>query len=236
MKPNKYDLQYKSYLKKEREYNKLWQEIRKAPYKTVPAFQYGWLISYDLRDDIKNRKDYPEILEAVRLTFKNWVTRDVKLVRMIRQLKLWTEIRNNKLYPTHLYSWYPRGLSYSISEEKYKELPPSVAKLFYIAKYDDYFKLITGKPRYKINIPYYWIALKAKPNMVNQVKDIDSALQSKHDRLGQELRPLWLKYSRNYGKSFPKSKYRTELRDKIGKFMKNEIEDIHIDVIMDYEY
>ena len=63
---NKYDLKYKEFLKLKRELSILGDKLKEIPWiKLEKPYQKGWIIQYDVRDDIKRRKDYPSLVELV---------------------------------------------------------------------------------------------------------------------------------------------------------------------------
>lgn len=64
----------------------LYDKVRNSPLQKLEVpYQSGWDIYVDVRDDIKNRKDYPLIKSLIDNHTKPEYTDNVKLVRMCRR-------------------------------------------------------------------------------------------------------------------------------------------------------
>ena len=89
----KQEKDYKDFLTMEKRYNELWQELRKRNWIPLPEpIQKGWEVSFVLRDDIKRRKDAPRIQEALDLVQHAFRTRNLKLVKQVRQYKSFRKV------------------------------------------------------------------------------------------------------------------------------------------------
>ena len=89
----KQEKDYKEFLALEKRYNELWEQLRKRNWIPLPEpIQKGWEISFVLRDDIKRRKDAPEIQQALDLVQHSFRTRDLKLVKQVRSIKSFKKV------------------------------------------------------------------------------------------------------------------------------------------------
>ena len=92
----KQEKDYKEFLALEKRYNELWEQLRKRNWIPLPEpIQKGWEISFVLRDDIKRRKDAPEIQQALDLVQHSFRTRDLKLVKQVRSIKSFKKVNSN---------------------------------------------------------------------------------------------------------------------------------------------
>lgn len=227
---NKQDKDYKEYLKLSREYSNVTDAIRAIPYKDVVPYQRGWVLTFDLRDDISRRKDAPMLRKLLHDTHHAFTTTSVNLVRRVRQLKGLPEIMGDPLFAKE--TTY-RGFKSLVREAYYLSLSPEERKYFYESTEYTYYR---GKGKfYRCDIPRHWIICKIKPNMITRARGIDGELESKYHKLREQLWLLWSKYLRG-DKLYRRTAERMEIRDKIQKFMKNEIEDdqLHVDVFWDW--
>ena len=237
MKLNKHDKEYKKYLKLEAEYDKLWKMVHYAPYVEVEPYQDGWLVSYDLEDHVKKSPKYPDIKWAFDIKFRKFITNNVNLVRIIRRVKNFDDLCSKKEFRTMVpHGGYYASRNYRINEKTYFGLPPGRQRFF--SKDPDTYDRF-GLPYYNMDaFPNHFVILKARPYIVTQVKDVDGKIISKRDKVYQELQTLRRKFGHSFGKSFPAGKNRAQIRDKISKFLKNEIEEDQLttDNFFEYEY
>jgi len=216
----------------------LFDKIRKSPLQKLKVpYQSGWDIYVDVRDDIKNRKDYPLIKYLIDNHTKPEHTDNIRLVRLCRKIKswsaikedLWKEARKNKsLRIPQLFQYKTYNLEF------YHSLPEQVKKHFQIRK--DVFYLGNNENcRFytSLDIPDYWIQLRVKPHMVTHERilrpDLISELSEVEFNIQYYREKGWTPKGKNwnYGSSFPASNYRMYTRDQISKFLKGEIEDIY---------
>lgn len=159
----------KTYRKLSKKYDLTWKELRNQPYRDVEPFQRGWIIYITLRDDILRRKDVDFLLELLDLGYhKTLLTREVNHIRSVRR-GVYFYFNGN--WGTNL---IPKRKH--ITPKQYNEFPERIKK--YFTQFERY-----GRIYYKINIPYYWIKLKVKPNIVTKVMDINPKLESEYDKL-----------------------------------------------------
>ena len=204
----KQEKDYKEFLALEKRYNELWEQLRKRNWIPLPEpIQKGWEISFVLRDDIKRRKDAPEIQQALDLVQHSFRTRDLKLVKQVRSIKSFKKVV--KLQPKKKYGIHIPSLCL-ISEATFKNLNSNISCFFEVDPENEKWKSFRGS-KYYLSIPHYWLELKA--------------------------RLYWLKYGTNYSTSYPAYKDRAITRDKIQKFKKGEIDDIINEKIpKEYDY
>lgn len=230
---NKYEKQEKEYLKMEKRYNELWDEILKLPLIPLPTpFQKGWEITQKLRDDIERRKDADEIKAAIKIgyypTRYTEKERDVKLIRSgkknyvitVKKEKVYVDLRLSKRV---------------VLEKEYDALPDKIKKYFYLDTiHEAYTKY--GRRYYCVNIPDYYLVLKAKPNILTHYRQKGGELEKEYQFLRDKLWEYWNKKFA-YSKSYPKNKDRSKTRDKIKKFLKGEIDDISVEKTpLTYDY
>lgn len=226
----KQEKEYKEFLALEKRYNELWQELRKRNWIPLPEpIQKGWEVSFILRDDIKRRKDAPEIQKALDLVQHSFRTRNLKLVKQVRQHRSFRKILN--IYHTKSQPIYVHLPALALlGEASFKNLSPNVACFFEIDPENEKWRAFRGS-KYYLSIPHYWLELKVRPYYVTHQLDKGGEMEQEYEYLRDKLRQYWHKYSVNYGSSYPAYKDRTRVRDKIQKFKKGEIEDITIEKI-----
>lgn len=226
---NKYDLRYKNFLKLERQYDAVSTKLYKLPMvKLEKPYQRGWFIVYDLREDIKRRKDAPVILEAINTGLSFIHTRNVEDVRAVRAGK--KSVRGKR---GQIRSLEPGRIK--LSEDKYKKLSKEVAQYFELDMFSDAYRKYKYK-LYYLNMPRYWTVLKVKPNLITHVPRKGGELESEYTKLRDQLWRFWNE-KHGYSKSFPKHKDRTKTRAAIQKFKNGETDDVVIKKIpLEYKY
>lgn len=234
----------KKQIKKEKEFlalcrrrDSLYDKVRNSPLQKLEVpYQSGWDIYVDVRDDIKNRKDYPLIKYLIDNHTKPEHTDNVKLVRMCRRIKSWSAIREDlwKEARKHKSLHIPQLFTYKRYDlEFYNNLPEQVKKHFQLRTDIFYLGGNESKRFYTtLEIPDYWIQLKVKPHMVTHERilrpDLISESKEVHTNLEYYRDKGWVPKGKtwNFGSSFPSSNQRVYMRDQISKFLKGEIEDI----------
>lgn len=230
---NKYEKQEKEYLKMEKRYNEIREEIYKLPLLPLPVpFQKGWEITQKLRDDIERRKDADEIKEAIRIGYyPTKYTEKEKEVKLIRSGKknYTITLKKEKFYVDL------RLAKRTVLEKEYDALPDKIKKYFILdTVHEAYTKY--GRRYYHIYIPDYYLVLKAKPNMITHYREKGGELEKECQFLRDSLQEYWMK-KWGYHKQFPKNKDRAKTRDQIKKFLKGEIDDISFEKVpLEYKY
>lgn len=220
MKLHKNDLKYKKFLKLERRMDELSKELAKVPARELKEpYQKGWIVTYELKPEIKRRKDAPVIQEVANLTYGSTWIRRVEWVKAIRSGAKKVLVKGNKWH-----SLIPGR--HGVKVEEYNKFIPAVAKYFDLDTLSDLYKKY-GHKRYFATVPQHWMVLKARPHIVTHERVMGGPLQKEYDRLNQEWYSYWATTSRgNYSVEFPKNHVRTEQRSMIQKFKKGEIDDI----------
>lgn len=216
---HKHDLKYKKFLKLQARVDELWKQICKVPLvKLKEPYQKGWIVTYELKPEIRRRKDADVIQQVVDLTYSSNHIRKVEWVKAIRSGAKKVIVKGNKWH-----SLIP-GRS-GLKVEEYEKLPPAVAKYFDLDTLSDLYKKY-GYKRYYATVPQHWMNLKARPYMVTHERIMGGPIQKEHDRLEQELRSYWRTVGGNYSVTYDKEAVRTEQRTLIQKFKNGEIDDI----------
>ncbi len=221
---NTKDKKYKEFIKLNDRLNYLYKELRNLPLiKLDVPYQRGWEISYDLRQDIKNREDSDIILEALNIGYSNFFTKDVNIVRAIRRKQ--PLIKTNKTGTVTVDHFYPK-INY-LRDYQFIILD-KVNKYFKFSEYDEYYIKYKIK-RYFCLVPNYWIVLKVKPYMITHTRQKGGELEQEHEYLHKKL---WCSgefenLTTHYGSSYPAYKDRVKVRDKISKFKHGIIDDIY---------
>lgn len=216
---NKHDLKYKRFLKLQERVDELWKEIQKVPLvKLKEPYQRGWIVSYELKPEIKRRKDVMVLQHIVDLTYQSYYTRKVQWVKVIRSGQKKVQIAKGK--------WHDLVPKRSgVDVKVYNKLTPQIQKYFDLDTLSELYKKY-GHKRYYAYIPQHWMILKARPNIVTHERIIGGAVQKEHDRLEQELRAYWRIMPGNYSVEYAKNHERTKQRALIQKFKHGEIDDI----------
>lgn len=224
---NKHEKEYKQFLEYGRRIRQLEKKIAEQPtVRLKEPYQRGWEVYLDFRDDIKNRKDYPELKEVLNLTDKPFETRDINLIRYIRSHRSLSGFH----YGRDRYRTYDFEFRRMFKGE-YHNLPVDIRKHF-IQLSDKY-----GKEYWYPKIPDYWFIVKTRPNIITHTKDIGGRLYKELAYLEDKRSQLGTKFWINYSSSYPAYKDRAITRDKVSKFLKGEIEDITTEKIpKEYDY
>lgn len=212
---------FKEYIFLDNRFWELKEKISQLP--LIPLekpVQKGWEVYFDLRDDIKARKDYLSISKAFNLCARSTYTRNVKQIRRIRA--------NHSLNSFPIYekgSSNPIPYLSMINEKVYSTLTPDVSKFFVQDPRSSKWVSFKGK-YYYLDIPRFWILVKVRPNMHTHYREKGGEIEKELAYIEKRIRFLRLKFSHNYGASYPAYKDRTKVRAKIQKYKKKEIEDI----------
>jgi len=176
--------------------NQSWIELD-VPYKS------GYYLSFDLRDDIKNRSDAWVFYECIRLVGKTVWWKDKSFKRKISKGK---------------YEYYQPGFG-EISENTYTYLHPAVKKYFSEVKWYD-----KGwnpyRKTYSCRVPSYFFVTKTEPCWVTHYKEHDNVIEAEISELRDYLNskkfwPLGGYYSWSRGgapKDYRKSYTRSDRR------------------------
>jgi hypothetical protein len=143
--------------------NSSWIELD-VPYKS------GYYLSFDLRNDIKNRSDAWVFYECIRLVGKTVWWKDKSFKRKICKGK---------------YEYYQPGFG-EISETTYTYLHPAVKKYFsevrwYHKNWNPYRKT------YECNVPSYFFVTKTEPRWITHYKEHDNLIEAEIDELDDYL-------------------------------------------------
>lgn len=228
------EFKYKQYLKWDKRMEEIFQILKEIPYvKLDKPFQNGWVVSIKLRPDVANRKDVAEILQVISIGYQEeYITKSLEEVKMVRQgKKSYSFFKRKKRENKSLIPPKKR-----LTEKQFNELSDNLKSYFYL----DTFSYAHTKHQlkvYYINIPEYWLELKARQNMITHTRKKGGELEQEYDYLDKKCREYWLLSTGGYGKSYPMSKARTKTRSDIKKFMKGEIDDLYNDrTPLEYEY
>lgn len=233
---NSEEIKYKEFIKLQNRCNKLWNELRDLPLvKLENPYQRGWVISYDLRSDIKNRKDYPEIKEALDLGWHETYTNNVKVVRAIRNGDNSSLIKGKYNKARLISDYYP--IRNKISEKEYL-ISKSLNKYYTLDSTSEAYTKYNRK-YYYCSFPSYWLVLKVKPNIITHTRLKGGEIEREYDFLRYKLYGSgdYYNFLTNYSKSYPSYKDRTKVRSKIRKFINGDIDDIYNDKVpLEYTY
>ena len=202
---NKYDLKEKEYIKLEIEYNKILRS-RNEYVKLDKPYQKGWKIYISLRQDILNRSNSANILQAIKLGFDNF-----KCIYKVYQIK---NIRKKIYGETIVLFNKQRYLSYFPDKIGYKQ------KVFNTFKEEikKYFIYNDFKKLYYINLPYYYYVLKSKPNIITHERVLDPEKESRKHYISERMYTLRNYCNYNSDKRFdkkyrPKKKYKFDFKN-----------------------
>jgi len=228
------ELRYKQYLKWNKRMDEISKILKEIPYvKLEKPFQDGWVVSIKLRHDVAKRKEAAEIMKAISIGYNDeYVTKSLEQVKMIRQGKKYYSFfkrkkrENKSLIP-------PKK---RLSEKEYNELDENLKSYFCMDSFSYAYTKYQLKVYY-INIPEYWIELKARQNMITHTRNKGGELEQEYDYLDKKCEEYWRLSTGGYGKSYPRSKARTQTKNDIKKFLKGEIEDLYNSKIpLEYEF
>jgi hypothetical protein len=221
MRPDKHEVKYKHFIKLEKELREVIDRIRSLP--LIPydkPVHKGWLVSYELRSDIKKRDDVEWIQKAIDIGYKPQYIGNVKHVRMMRagERGYWhTNYKGKK-------SWVEFGPRIIwLKDKEYEKLHPAVQKYFYKPIWWEYPKY---RDRYRIYIVPYWITPKARPNYLTHYQDIDGELESRKTWLKAKLAEYYRSLGGYHNKGWWRNQYRPQTRTDVRRFLKREIQDI----------
>ena len=223
MKQDKYEISHKNFLSYKKRIKKIEESLRETPLVELETpIQKGWVVSIRLRKDISRREDSVEILRLIELGYqKEYITKEEKYVKLIRNgKKHYSFTRDKKKVYVHFVPHKKR-----IDEKTYDTFTEHLKTYFYLDTLDYSYQKRKIKS-YVIDIPDFWIELKCRPNMLTHFRAKGGKLEKELAFLEDKVSEYWLTVGGGYGKSFPKTKQRTETRAKIKKFIKGEIEDI----------
>ena len=170
------------------EYSKQWKErFQHGEWvKVNPPYQKGWLRFFDLRDDIKRRRDASRIKKALELVNNTTYCRRKDFTTYNYTKKKRVPIEQTPRF---------------ISEEKFLELDPSIQKFLEKRQYTE--KTYFGK---KIKVGYtlrydYWVVFVIEPNMVVERWVPDPKWESKMAEITNKIHRdnLWPKMSKEFG-------------------------------------
>lgn len=225
---NKYDKKYKEYLKLRERLDEVGTLIAKIPsVKLDKPYQRGWVIKYDLRPDIKRRKDVADILFILDKGYHKYhFTNDVKTVKAVRKGAKYIEYTLKKKKSRVSLEPGKRRLT----EKEYNALPDKF-KVYFIMDTSSEIYTKWKRKEYICYLPHYWLLLKARPNIVTHLRGKACDLETEYTQLRSKLQDMWNVYLSNYSSSYPAYKDRTRVRAKIQKFKHGAIDDIYIDKI-----
>ncbi len=237
---NKEDLKYKEFIKLQTRLMKLWEKLKDLPnIKLKEPYQRGWIIKYDVRDDIKNRADYPAIKELVEKAWHDTETNNVNVIRAIRKGDTQVRIKNRYGKLDSITNYYPRRADISENECLQECLISKTAKKYYILDTLSERYRKHGYKRYYLSFPNYWLVLKVRPNIITHRKLKGGAIQKEHDFIEDRLYRSgeFSGFVTGYGSCYPAYKDRGKVRTKINKFLTGKIEDIYNEKVpKEYDY
>ena len=233
---NAEDFKHKEFIKLQNRLNELYEKMKKLPnIKLDKPYQRGWVIFYDVREDIKRRLDYPTIKEAVEEAYYESYTNDIKVVRAIRRKEGNGLIKNKWGSIQSVSSYYPHRRLYS---EKEYEITKTLNKFLELDTSSEAYRKF-GRKAYYCAFPHYWLVIKVKPNIITHKKSKGGEIESEYENIRKRL--YWsgefISFQINYGKSYPSHKDRTKIRGSIRKFINGDADDIYSEKIpLEYEY
>ncbi len=220
---NKEDLKHKEFIKLNKKLDKLQDKLDAMPnIELNEPYQRGWVIKYDVRDDIKSRKDYPVIKEIIERGYCDSYTSNVNVVKAIRKGDTQARIKSRWGQPISISFYYPHRNF--LTEKEFLD----GGKL-----YDKYFILDTLSERYRkfgrrdfhVCVPSYWLVLKVKPNMITHKKLKGGAIEKEHQFIYDKIHSgEFSSFFENSSSSYPAYKDRGKVRTKISKY-KNGLDD-----------
>lgn len=228
---NKYDLKYKEFISLRKKLYDLDDRLKEVPLVELEIpYQRGWEVYFDLKEDIKRRDDVDIIYEVLNLSYRGFITRNVKLVKAIRKgEKSYKAHKRDSGTSVYNHFYHRRLYNFAFTKEHKR-----------YAKYcnEDCYKYYDGK-RYYYSLPEYWLVFKTRPNIITHTRITGGPLQKERDYIKDRVwgSSEFQEFRTNYGRSYPTSKDRTRIRGDIRKFMMGEIEDIFNEKIPRiYEY
>ena len=154
--------------------NQSWIELD-VPYKS------GYYLSFDLRDDIKNRSDAWVFYECIRLVGKTVWWKDKSFKRKICKGK---------------YEYYQPGFG-EISENTYAYLHPAVKKYFkeisiWDKRWNPFRKL------YECSVPSYYFVDKIKPRWITHYREHDELIKQMEAEAYDKIENNFAKFNSMY--------------------------------------
>jgi hypothetical protein len=174
----------KSFLSLLAESDRLWALRREYPsIELEQPYQQGWLITIGLRGDIMRSKlgEVYEKLLPIAFT-ETYPTRDVKLIRKIRNGMCWTANYYN----------YAQGYTPKLKQIKPKDFEkvPKELQKYFLKTHD--FEHIQGTRQYILNLPRYYFVLKVKPNIITHQVQIDGSIETQYQQIENKIKHLQL--------------------------------------------
>lgn len=190
---------------------------------------------------VKGKKPSKKQIKSFRAAKKRWEEQR----KMDR--KMGVHLRSESFYSQSEMEYAGGGMynvvpaKKSIPQKVFESLTEGVKKWFSLDDHDK--DKPWWKPSYKCNIPIYWIRARAEVRWVDKIKvpngdaiSQENFVKAHKDEMAYRgyAGDKWYDLS----KSYPRSKYRAQTRDKIKKFLKNEIEEdkLHVDTFIEYHY
>jgi hypothetical protein len=237
---NKNELKYKEFIRLENRLNKLYQKLQELPnVKLAQPYQRGWIIRYDLREDIKKRADYPLIKEVLDKVYMDSYTNNVNIVKAIRRGDESVRVKTRWGNLNSISEYYPRKVGFSDKEYQVsRTLNKYYDKYFQLDVFSDGYRKF-GYKKYYVCFPNYWLVLKVRPNIITHKKLKGGEIEKEHDFIRDRLyySGEFNSFITNYGSSYPASKDRAKTRDNINKFINGELEDIYNEKVpMEYHH
>ncbi len=233
---NKEELKHKEFIKLNKKLNKLWDKLKAMPnVKLNEPYQRGWVIKYDVRDDIKSRKDYPAIKELLERGYTDGYTTNVNVVKAIRRGDTQARMKNSFGQLTSISYFYPKRAS--LTEKEFLDGGKVYDKYFILDTLSERYRKF-GRREFHICVPSYWLVLKVKPNMITHKKLKGGAVEKEYDFIWDKLYSGdFSSFLTNYASSYPAYKDRGKVRTKISKYKNGIDEDIFNEKIpKDYTY
>lgn len=168
------------------EYKGSWKKSKDSGhFVEVNPYQRGWIRVYDLRDDIKNRKDAIFIRQMLDMLNSQAFCRTKDFAH-----KSWT---TGEMIP------FKQPLK-TLTPEKYEKLSDRMKKHFVLRQ--EYVKYSNVMRNYYAFVYDYWFVFKIKPNIVTHHWIPDGEVESRYQKLRDNLfgsKYLWPKAGKAAG-------------------------------------
>lgn len=235
MKLHKFDIRYRKHLANQRRVAEIEELLKDRPLiKLDEPVTVGWNIIYELKEEIRRRKDAFDLQQVLDLGYGWSWTKKIKHVKMIRQgIEGYEYIDFKKVKRWH--SFHPPKSH--IDEKEYTSLSVAVKKYFYLDTLSESYRKF-GRKYYLADLPKHFLTLRCRPIIHTHYQSKGGKLEKERDFLKDQISEYW-RYAEgfSYSSSYPAYKDRAKTRDKIQKFKKGEIEDIEIEKIpKEYDY
>ena len=200
-----------------KEYQESWQRCRdEGEWVDVEPYQRGWIRSFELRDDAKNRDDVRSLRRVLDLTNETRFCRNTeflerdwktgKMVPMKQELKSLTEDQFLKL-DEQMQSYFTRQEWYDIN--RYTNTRNWIVRYFV-------------RPNYK-----YYFVFKIEPNMVTQEWIPSNEAETRRAEVSHyiERNGLWDKINHIHGNSSHYHDWRPSLyrKNKLGMMFNDDV-------------